>query len=922
MIKDTLRLRRGVTYPAVAVVASLGWAGGPRSAAAELTQVRTVEGISEYTLPNGLQVLLFPDPTQSNVTVNITYRVGSRHEGRGEAGMAHLLEHMVFKGTPTYDDIWGELEAHGATPFNGTTWVDRTNYYETLPATEENIRFALHMEADRMINSHIAKEELDKEMTVVRNEFEMGENNPIHVLWDRIYSMAYLWHNYGKSTIGNRSDIERVPVESLRAFYKKYYQPDNAALVVAGKFDETLVKNLINEYFGAIPKPERTLDATYTVEPAQDGPRSVTLRRVGDVAAAGVAYHVPASLHSDFPACQVLDEILTAEPSGRVYQALVPTGLASGVMGVTFNWKEPGLSLVLSESRETQDPEAALSAMIQVTEGFADAPVTQQEVDRAKNRILKDIKLALTNSERIGIQLSEWIAIGDWRMMFVHRDRLKEVTAEDVQRVATTYFAEENRTSGIYLPTERAARAEIPSTPDITDVVGDYQGSETIALGEIFEATPQNIDQRTERLDIAPTIKAALLYKETRGKAVRARIQLRFGSEEAMAKGRHALDLLPKLMERGTQDLDFAGLRDRIDALESRISLSGGAGKMTATIESDRDNLAAAIQLAGAMLRTPALDAEQFKILQKEELTGLEYGLSDPEQRTRNQTARAARPFPADSFHYVPTIEEKIAIVEGLGAEDLQAAHAKFVGASNTEVAVVGDFDRGAIVETLTETFGDWSSPAAYERVVRPHVAVQSGTETYAIPDKESAVIAMVTTLPLRDDDPDYAALAIGNFILGESASSRLLNSLRHDGALSYYAGSHLDVDAVHNASRLSAFAICAPQNAGEARNTMREQVQRWIADGITAEELTEAKQGYAAQYDGYLSKDRVVVRWLANQLEIDRTFEYLVDHLKQVDSLSPEQVNAAVEKHVAGLEWFDVAVGNLSAEPVASGSH
>ncbi|HYG18317.1 MAG TPA: pitrilysin family protein, partial [Ohtaekwangia sp.] len=200
-------------------------------------KVTTVEGITEYRLQNGLRVLLFPDPSKQTITVNVTYLVGSKHENYGETGMAHLLEHLVFKGTPKHPNIPQELTEHGARP-NGTTWVDRTNYFETFSATEENLKWALDLEADRMVNSFISKKDLDSEMTVVRNEFESGENSPYRVLMQRVMSTAYLWHNYGKSTIGSKADLENVPIERLQAFYRKYYQPDNAVVTVVGKIDE------------------------------------------------------------------------------------------------------------------------------------------------------------------------------------------------------------------------------------------------------------------------------------------------------------------------------------------------------------------------------------------------------------------------------------------------------------------------------------------------------------------------------------------------------------------------------------------------------------------------------------------------------------------------------------------------------------
>ncbi|MFQ5447198.1 MAG: M16 family metallopeptidase, partial [Saprospiraceae bacterium] len=316
-----------------------------------IEKVTSVEGITEYRLTdNGLKVLLFPDQSKPTITVNITYLVGSRHEGYGETGMAHLLEHLVFKGTPNHPDIPQELTEHGARP-NGTTWYDRTNYFETFNATEKNLRWALDMESDRMVNSFIAKKDLESEMTVVRNEFEMGENDPSSILMERVISTAYLWHNYGNSTIGARADIENVPIENLQAFYHKYYQPDNAVLVVAGKIDVAQTLAMIAEYFGKIPRPERKLTPTFTKEPTQDGERSVTLRRSGDVQVVSCMYHTPPGSHRDYAAVSVLDEILTNEPGGRLYKALVETKKASTVWSFAPGLKEGGFLYINADVR-------------------------------------------------------------------------------------------------------------------------------------------------------------------------------------------------------------------------------------------------------------------------------------------------------------------------------------------------------------------------------------------------------------------------------------------------------------------------------------------------------------------------------------------------------------------------------------------
>src|SRR5262245_27509862 len=332
------QLRMGMAVVAVGLLTLLGHAEETTGA----KKVTSIEGITEYRLDNGVKVLLFPDSAAAKVTVNMTVFVGSRHEGYGETGMAHLLEHMVFKGTPQHPDVPKALRDHGA-QFNGTTWVDRTIYFETMDGTDKNLEFAIRLEVDRLVNSHVKREDLLSEMTVVRNEFEAGENDPGTILSQRMLATAFEWHNYGKSTIGNRSDIERVPIDRLQAFYKKYYQPDNVMLIVAGKFDESKALTLVQKYFGPIPRPERKLPTTYTEEPAQDGERSVTLRRVGDVSAIGIAWHIPSAAHPDTAAMEVLAGILRTQPSGRLYKALVETKKASSASAYAGREHDPGL---------------------------------------------------------------------------------------------------------------------------------------------------------------------------------------------------------------------------------------------------------------------------------------------------------------------------------------------------------------------------------------------------------------------------------------------------------------------------------------------------------------------------------------------------------------------------------------------------
>lgn len=359
--------------------------------------VGSVEGIKEYKLDNGLKVLLIPDASQSNVVVNIVYNVGSRHEGYGEKGMAHLLEHMLFKSTKNLGDIKKMLSEKGGQA-NGTTWYDRTNYYEVFPSTEENLKWSLEMEADRMINATILQSDLDKEFSVVRNEFEIGENNPDGVLNERIISTAYLWHNYGNSTIGSREDIERVKADRLRVFYEKYYQPDNATLVIGGKFDEKKALDYITTYFAGIPRPTRVLEKTYTVEPAQDGERFVELRRAGDVQLVAAAYHTAAYADKDYAALDALNEILTSDPSGYLYKALIDSHKATGLYGWQPTVRDPSFLYFNVTVAKDKSLDEARKTFVSELDKVGQIAYTEQDLSRAKAKLLKSIENIKNNT--------------------------------------------------------------------------------------------------------------------------------------------------------------------------------------------------------------------------------------------------------------------------------------------------------------------------------------------------------------------------------------------------------------------------------------------------------------------------------------------------------------------------------------------
>ena len=880
-------------------------------AAAEPTLVTTVEGITEYRLDNGLRVLLFPDQSKQQITVNITYLVGSRHEGYGETGMAHLLEHLVFKGTPKHPDIPGELTERGAFP-NGTTWFDRTNYFETFPATDDNLEWALDLESDRMINSFIAAEDLESEMTVVRNEWERSENSPGRVLQQRVMSAAYDWHNYGNTTIGARADIEHVPIERLQAFYRKYYQPDNAVLVVAGRFDPGHALGVIVDKFGSIPRPDRTganrLFPTYTAEPAQDGERSVTLRRVGDVQLALAMYHVPPGSHEDFPAVQVMAHVLSTQPAGRLYKALVEPGLAAGISAFAYQLKEPGMFSAMAQVRQEDSLEAAAETMFATLEEMTEAPPTEEEVDRAKTDFLSGIELAFNNPQGIARGLSEWASMGDWRLLFLHRDRLEKVTPEDVHRVAQAYLKNSNRTVGYFYPAEETpARAEIPAPPDVAALVDGYVGRAAIAEGEAFDPTPANIEARTQKVTLANGLQVALLPKENRGDAVNVSFQFRHGNEDALMGKATVSGLAGTMLMRGTKQRSRQEIQDELDRLKVQGGAGGGAESASGGFSTVRENLPAALKLMAEVLQEPAFDAKEFELLREQGLAGIEAQRSEPQPLAQQALGRHLMDYPEEHPFYVPTFDEQISRLESATLEQARDFWASFYGAQNGAMAIVGDFDPDAIVPLLEELFGGWSAKEAYARMPRPYRQVETLSEIIETPDKANALMLTAMVIPMRDDHPDYPALVLGNYMLGGGfLSSRLATRIRQKDGLSYGVGSSLGASALDERATFSGYAIFAPENSDKVVAAFREEVDKVLASGFSAEEVEAARRGLLDAAQSRRSSDGGVASTLVGNLILGRTMEFVQKHEEAIAALSPEDIQAAMQRHI-DLEQISV---------------
>jgi len=899
---------RGFTALALLVFALDALAALP----AGVTQGPSVEGVTQYMLANGLRVLLFPDASQPKTTVNMTYLVGSRMENYGETGMAHLLEHMLFKGTPTSGNLMSALSQRGMN-FNGTTFFDRTNYFETFPASQDNLDWALSMEADRMVNSKIARADLDTEMTVVRNEMENGENNPTRILIQRTQAAGFDWHNYGKDTIGARTDVELVDIGRLQAFYRMYYQPDNAVLVIAGAFDVDKTLAAVAKYFGPIPRPTRTLPRLYTVEPVQDGERQVVLRRVGSTQWLSAMYHTTSAASADSVPIEAVVDLMSVAPGGRLYKALVEGKKAASVSDFDYMGYDPSFAMFLVQVPEQDSLAVARDALLATVEGVKSQPVSAPELERVRAKNLKYIEETLNDPQRFGVALSTSIAQGDWRLFFLRRDRWRTVTPADVDRVAVAYFKPSNRTLGEFIPDAKPDRAPAPQPVDIAALVKDYKGDAAVAAGETFDPTPANLDARAQRFTLANGMKLVLLPKSTRGATVHFALRMHYGdTASVMGKEGDAM-LTAGMLMRGTATRSRQDIEDTLDRLRSTLAIDGGQTSVSATGQTVRASVAPTLDLLADVLQHPSFPASELETLKRARIAAVDQQRTDPGPIAQRTLGRYENPYPKGDDRYTPTFEEEVAELRSPDLASLRAFHQAFYGTTAAEIAVVGDFDPSEVKPQLERLFGAWKAAQPFARVPQPLVVKRPTAVSIETPDKANGYFTSQLAFALDDRDPDYPAMMLANYVLGGSGNSRLWNRIRQKEGLSYGIGSSLRASSFEPSSAMTVNAIFAPENLEKLRGGIRDELARATGEGFSEQEIAEGKRALLEQRKLARSQDPGLAQGLVEQAYVGRTFAYSAQVDAAIAALTPAQVNAALRKYVRPEAFASFYAGDFA---------
>ncbi len=958
---------------------------------AGLQFVTEADGISEYKLANGMKVLLVENRVAPVATVMVVYRVGSRNEAVGYTGSTHLLEHMMFKGTPTFNkekntQIAATLQKIGAA-FNATTWYDRTNYFETVPS--DQLELTIKLEADRMRNSLINDSDRQSEMTVVRNELERGQNEPSEVLDEAVYAAAFREHPYHHPTIGWRADVEGVPTSRLKEFYDTFYHPNNATVILVGDFERGDALQLIKEHFGSYEIPAHPIPEVYTEEPPQQGERRLVIRRAGELALVQMAFHTPGVLGqmnvlsnkdlaeraanppagNDIYPLVVLSVALSHGITSRLYQALVETELAVDANSNADQHRDPGLFNLYATVTPGVEPGKVEETMLEELRKVIEEGLTAAEVEKAQQQIIAQVAYSRDGTFNIAMQMSEAEAVADWRFYKDYEANIKRVTLADIQRVAQTYFTEDNRTVGHFIPKQTGGgggsngngdgKAAIERrgvqfyrTPDSEDALGAAAEVSSVAESVVRqegEGQPQHGDSTTpqekEQQAIAPrgdksSDAAEPVTPETAGRSnfasrvirsefesgakllilenhatptISLRGSFRAGSYFEPGDKPALAQITANMLERGTKKRTKFQLAGDLESVGAQLAFSADPFAVNVAARALSKDLPLVIDALAEVLIEPAFPADELEKLKQQIVAGIQEQQSNTGYRARERFTQLI--FDEASPYFMHPGEQLVKSVRSITVEDVRAFYEKYYGGRSLILSVAGDVEADRVQKHFRETLKAFTGPENVDiNVIDPEPQSATRREIVLVKEKANVDILLGSAAPLRRDSKDYYAAVLANSALGESTlSSRLGLQVRDQEGLTYGINSRFRAPSLAAGPWYVGVSV-NPNNIEKAINSALAVLRDYVKNGIREDELADEKSSAIGSFKVSLATNGGLAQAMWNAEFYGLGIDYIDRYPQITQSVTVEEVNAAIRKYFRPDQLTVVIAGDIEA--------
>lgn len=916
------------------------------------------DGIEEYSLENGMKVLLVENRVAPVVTVMVVYRVGSRNEAVGYTGATHLLEHMMFKGTPSFNkgkktQIAATLQRIGAS-FNATTWYDRTNYFETVPS--DQMELAIKLEADRMRNSYIADEDRQSEMTVVRNELERGQNEPSEVLDEAVYAAAFREHPYHHPTIGWRADVEGVPTARLKEFYDTFYHPNNATAILVGDFERLRALELMTKYFGAYKASTTPIPEVYTEEPEQQGERRLVIRRAGELAIVQMAFHTPGVLgqktvlsneelarlaanppeDNDIYPLVVLSAALSNGVTSRLYQALVETQLAVYAITNADQHRDPGLFNVIAMVNPEVEPRRVEETILAEIAKVMEEGLTEQEIEKAKQQIIAQEAYSRDGTFNIALLMSEAEAVADWRYFKDYAKRIERVRGEDVKRVARQYLTEDNRTVGHFIPkqpgggeangdnrkTAAGLKRAFPrglqfySEPGVEaqeGSTGEAPGASQTSSGVGgAQGVQSNFSSRIARNELQTGAKLLVLENHATP-TISLRGSLRAGSYFEPRDKPGLARIAAEMLERGTLRHTKLELASQLEAVGAQVDFSADPFSVNIAARMLAKDFASVFATIAEMLREPSFPEDELEKLKQQSVAGIQEQQASTGFRAYEKLTSLIFE-PANPFYLHPG-EKLIESINSITAEDVRNFYQERFGGRSLIISLVGDVNAADAQRRFEELFNEFTGPESVDiTVADPEPQAAARREIVILKDKASVDILLGSAAPLRRMSEDYYAALLANKALGESTlSSRLGLEVRDREGLTYGINSRFRAPSLAAGPWYIGVSV-NPNNVERAINSALNVMRDYVQNGIQPEELENEKASATGAFKVGLATNGGLAQALWNSEFYNLGTDYIDRFPQIIKAITIEEVNAAIRKYFRPDHLTIVIAGDYQA--------
>ena len=861
-------------------------------------------GIKEYTMTsNGLRVLLKQDNTAPVATFMVTYEVGSRNEAIGYTGSTHLLEHLMFKGSRKFNtkkgnSVFQTLQSLGAR-MNATTWLDRTNYFAVLPS--EHLETLIEIEADRMRNAYIKEEDRQSEMTVVRNEFERGQNSPSGVLDENIWATAYQAHPYHHSTIGWKEDIENVSIERLREFYDTFYWPNNATAIAIGDFTEKDALSMIKKHFGKIRKSTKPIPEVYTAEPKQEGIRTITLKRAGQQGIVGVAHKTPAATHPDAPAFMVLSSILSSGKNSRFYKNITDKGLTTSVYIWDSLFRDPGLFTVYANLSPDVDHKTVEKAVVDEYEKIKKDGVSDEEVKNAQTQLIASMKFRQDGSYAIASGLNEAIASGDWTLYTTYNEKIGTVTKEDVQRIVKEYFKEDLSTIGYFIPLGAGGQNKKLATKakDLENMkLKHYSEEEELLSSKVVDTEP---------------VEGVRLLTLKRGSGVVTLTGSMLGGDIYASENARTADMVAAMLDQGTTNMTKFEISAQLESAGARLGFFNGQARVGFSGKFLSEDTKMVFDLLADQLKNPLFAEEDLNKAKKRQVANYK---RSKESTRGNATNNMLKAFYGTGHQNSPTDPDKaIEEIKKITPKNLKDFHSKNYGAGTMVIVAVGDVDHNSLESLIKEGFEGWKKSPLQEKKEAGTANKVSDKVYVTMQDKTSTDFLVGTALGIDRYHPDYLPLYVATHTLGGNFSARLMQTVRVKEGLTYGINSSMRGFGNGNDGYWMVGGTFSPKLLSKGESSTLREIKKWSEEGITQKELDITKSTLTGGFQVGFDSTGGLAGGILDAIIVHGDLTYLDSYPERIKAITLDEANTAISKYIFFDDLYQVAAGTIDKD-------